>query len=217
MKVALKELRFSERLTELRSIDPFTVSRYRIAMRSGAVFPRIVVNRETMEIVSGNHTATAMLGEFGEDHAIEVDAKTYRNDVEVIQDFARHNVGHGRPLDGWTQRKIAVALVEAGQSEQDIAKLLNVPVGHLQKWGERTVVVIGRDKERKVMPVKGGVCVPTGRMTQKQYDRHADADIGMSVSDLASQLVERLENGWVDNNDEREVALLGKLRGLLSL
>lgn len=216
MKVALKELKFSDRLTELRTIDPFTVSRYRIAMRAGAVFPRIVVNRETMEIVSGNHTATAMLGEYGEDHVIEVEAKTYRNDIEIIQDFARHNVGHGRPLDGWTQRKIAIALAEAGQSEQDIAKLLNVPVGHLQRWGDRTVIVIGRDKERKVMPVKGGVCVPTGKMTAKQYERHADADIGMSVAELASQLIERLENGWVDREDEREVALLEKLRGLLA-
>ena len=216
MKIKLSELEFSERLTALRTIDAFTVSRYRIAMRAGAQFPKPLVNRDTNEIVSGNHTVTAMLAEFGEDHVIEVDTKTYKSDAEIIEDFARHNVGHGRPLDGWTQRKIALALAEAGQSEAAIAALLNVPVAHLQKWGDRTVIVIGRDKERRTEPVKAGVYVPKGTMTERQYERHAEADIGMSVRELADQLSARLENGWINKDDAGECLALDRLRAALA-
>jgi hypothetical protein len=216
MIVALKELKFSERLMALRTVDAFTVSRYRIAMRSGAKFPNPVIDSDTMEIVSGNHTITAMLAEFGDDHIIEVSGKKYKSEADKIADFARHNVGHGRPMDGWTQRKIALALAEAGQEPEAIAKLLNVPVSHLQRWGDRTVVVMGRDKVREVRPLKGGVVVPSGKMTAAQYERHADADIGMSFRDLANQTAERLEKGWYDAEDESEIAALNRLRAAVS-
>ncbi len=216
-KVKLSELRFSDRLMELRHVDPFTVSRYRIAMRSGAKFPMPVVNAANMEIVSGNHTVTAMLAEFGEAYEVQVEAKAYKSEVEIIQDFTRHNVGHGRPLDGFTQRKIAIALAEAGQSLEDVAKLLNVPVAHLQRWGDRTVVVKGRDNTRVTMPLKGGVTVPSGTMSEKQYRKHADADIGMKLADLCDQVSERVENGWIDKEDAREVEALDRLREALRM
>jgi hypothetical protein len=215
VKIKIGQLQFSDRLTELRSIDAFTVSRYRIAMRAGAVFPDPVVNRDTMEIVSGNHTVTAMLAEFGEDHEINVECKRYGSEAEIITDFTRHNIGHGRPLDGWTQRKIALALAEQGQSDADIAALLNVPVAHLQKWGARTVVVIGKDRVRRTEPIKGGVFVPKGTMTERQYERHADADIGMTVRELAEQLATRLENGWINADDAKEREALDRLRAAL--
>ena len=215
MKIKIGELVFSEMLTKLRTIDAFTVSRYRIAMRAGAVFPRIVINASTLEIVSGNHTVTAMLGEFGEDYVVDADARKYRTEAEMIHDFTLHNVGHGRPLDGFTQRKIAIALANCGETLDDIAKLLNVPVAHLQKWGDKTVIVIGRDKVRRTEPLKAGCFVPKGTMTEKQYERHADSDIGMSLRELADQVSERLENGYINVDDEKEVAALDRLRGAL--
>ncbi len=215
MKVKLKDLIISDRLTALRTVDAFTVSRYRIAMRSGAQFPQMVINRDTMEIVSGNHRFTAMIAEYGEDHEVEVDARRFKADAEIIRVFAAENVANGRPMDGWTMRKIAIALTEAGESMDAVAALLNVPVGHLQKWGDRTVVVKGRGKERRIEPVKAGVHVPTGQMTEKQYEHHADADIGMTVRELAEQLSYRLEQGWIDVEDESEVAALARLRTAL--
>ena len=215
VKIKIGELKFSDKLTALRSIDAFTVSRYRIAMRAGAVFPDPIVNRETMEIVSGNHTVTAILAEFGEDYVVNVDLASYKTEADIIEAFTRNNVGHGRPLDGWTQRKIALALAEAGRDEGAIAALLNVPVAHLQKWGGRTVVVVGKDKVRRTEPIKAGVYVPKGIMTERQYERHAEADIGMTIKDLADQLSTRLENGWVNVDDENEVTALDRLRAAL--
>lgn len=215
MKIEIGKLVFSEMLTGLRNIDAFTVSRYRIAMRSGAVFPRPIINAKTNEIVSGNHTVTAMLAEYGPEHVIEVDAKNYKTEIEIIEDFTRHNVGHGRPLDGWTQRKIAIALTEAGQSDDSVAKLLNVPVAHLHKWGERTVVVLGKDKQREVKPIKGGVFVPKGVMTARQYEKHADADIGMTVTALAEQLIMRIQEGWINESDNTEREALMTLHELM--
>jgi hypothetical protein len=53
-------------------------------------------------------------------------------------------------------------------------------------------------------------------MTAAQYERHADADIGMSFRDLANQTAERLEKGWYDAEDDSEIAALNRLRAAVS-
>jgi DNA-binding transcriptional regulator YiaG len=215
VKKRIGDLSVSERLTKLRTIDAFTVSRYRIAMRAGAKFPAMIVDRATGDVVSGNHTLTAMLGEFGPDHVAEVDMRTFKSEAEKIRVFTHENVKHGRPMDGFTMRKIAIALTEAGESLDEVAKLLNVPVAHLDKWGGRTVVVVGKDKIRRVEPLKAGTFVPTGKMTEAQYERHATVDMGMSVAELANQLADRLERGLRNVDDESEVAALERLKAAI--
>jgi len=213
MKVQVGQLVISDKLTALRTVDPFTVSRYRIAMRAGAQFPPVLVNRETMEVVSGNHRVTAYRAEFGDDHQIEVETRKFASEADMIEAFARENIANGRPMDRWTCRKIAIELTAQGRTLESVANLLNVPVAHLQQWGEHTVVVLGK---RKVpQPVKGGITVPSGKMTEEQYTAHVTRDMGVTVRYLAEQLAWRLENGFRNSADEREVAALDRLRAAI--
>ena len=75
MKAKLSTLVVAEWAVELRSLDMFMVSRYRQAMRIGAQFPALIVDKQTREIISGNHRYTAALEEYGEDHLIDVTIK----------------------------------------------------------------------------------------------------------------------------------------------
>lgn len=215
MKKSVGELKFSDKLIALRSIDVHTVSRYRQAMRTGSKFPPMIVNAANNEVVCGNHRLTAYMEEYGDDYIVDVDARKFKNYVEIIKLFTTDNVKNGRPLDSFTRQKIAIALAEAGEDLEAVAALLNVPVSNLQDWGGRTVVVIGTDKQRHVEPIKRGLVVPKGTMTEAQYKQHTSTHIGMTVKSLADQLSERIENGWIDVNDEEEIKSLERLMGAL--
>jgi hypothetical protein len=128
---------------ELRSLDMFMVSRYRIAMRAGAVFPALIVDRQTREIISGYHRYHAALAEYGEDHLIDVEMRSFKDRAAQLVCMADENAKHGMPMDGITRRRMAIAMVEAGLATGEVARIMNVPEGHLAKWGEMTVVVKG--------------------------------------------------------------------------
>jgi len=209
MKMKVGELKLDDRLLALRSVDAFTVSRYRISMRAGAEFPPVVIDQEN-HVVSGNHRVTAYMDEFGEEYAVAVKRETFDTEADRVERFARENIANGRPMDRWTCRKIALELTAAGRTMQEVASLLNVPVRHLERWGERTVVVRGKRSQPK--PIKGGITVPEGKMTAKQYEHHAKHDGGYTVAWMAAQLAWRLEEGFANLQDEKEVEALERVR-----
>jgi hypothetical protein len=219
MKVKLSEIKLSESLSAMRFVDPFTVSRYRIAMRAGAKFPPITIDGKTREVVNGQHRFTAMLAEFGEDHEVDVIVKTYKSDADRIRAFAADNIANGRPMDSFTMDKITQALTDAGDSVEAIAALFNVTVGNLkhrmETWAGRRVMVIGKDKKRTLMPVKAGGLGGGRPMTLARYEAHVRQDIGVTVAQLAHQLADRIEGGEYDAGDEQTAAALDRLRAAL--
>lgn len=214
-EMKLQNIKQSEKLLSLRAVDPVTVSRYRLAMRAGAKFPPMLIERDSKVLVCGNHRYEACKAEYGEDCRVKVHEKWLPAERDMLIAAAQDNAEHGRPLDGWTKQRFAIALESLGEDREKIAKLLNIPVGHLEKWGERRVVVIGKNNRRTVQPIKRGVVVPSGEMTQEQYQEHERNDVGMKLNSLLRQVIEHLENGWYDKEDEETDALLTKLRSVL--
>ncbi len=200
----------------MRFVDPFTVSRYRIAMRAGAVFPPITIDGKTHEVVSGQHRFTAMLAEFGEDYEIEPIVKTYKSDADRIRAFAADNIANGRPMDSFTMDKITQALTDAGDSIETIAALFNVTVPNLkhrmETWSGRRVLVVGKDRKRTLMPVKAGGLGGGKAMSLARYESHIRQDIGVTVAQLAHQLADRIEGGEYDAGDALTVEALTRLR-----
>lgn len=205
MKAKLSTLVVADWAIELRPLDMFMISRYRQAMRVGAVFPPLIIDKKTREIISGNHRYHSALSEFGEDHLIEIETVAFANRAEQLKCMAEENAKHGMPMDGITRRRVALAMIDAGITSEEAAKIMNVPVQALNKWGEMTVVVIGKGK-KEIAPVKGGIDLEhVKKMTEPQYETHIERDKGVEARHMAQQLTRWLKNGWVNWNDERNV------------
>ncbi len=208
-KVALKELVIDEKLTYLRPINPVFVSRYRQAYRSSANMPLPFVEEKTNRITSGNHRVTAMREEYSLDHKAEVIFKQYGSEREVLEEFVKENANHGNALDGISRSRLSIALLDEGVTEEEIASLFNVPVKKIEKWGNQTVVVLGKKKtDRKTMPIKRGLEMTGKVMTAKQYETHVEKDRGIPAWQLANQLIRWLREGYVMPNERNMESLL---------
>jgi len=218
VKMNLIEIKTSDEMLELRPLDAFTVSRYRQHVRTGVKFPPLILDAEGRYVVSGNHRLAAYLSELPDDAEIEVELRRFKTNRERLECMARENMAHGMPMDGITRRRVALALAAEGMPVDEIAALFNVPARTLEKWGERTVCVIGKGQGRggTVRPVKAGPDLETGqKVTPEQYETHIRCDMGASFRAMAAQICRWLEAGWVNMEDERNVAAMEALRAAM--
>ena len=201
IKVKIKDISTDPKLITLRPVNIVFVSRYRQAYRTGADFPLIIVDSQNL-VVSGNHRYQAMLEEFGPDYEITVNQKAFKSEKDRLEFFAAENSHHGNPLDGISKKRIAVSMIEAGATQEDVARVFNVHVQKVIKWGDNcAMLVIGRGKTTPV-PLKKGPDIEPGQIiTRKEYKEHIQCDIGKSPFSIAEQLSRWLRNGWVKKTD----------------
>lgn len=206
MKRKISTLKQSDLILEIRHVNPVFVSRYRQAMRKGNQFPPLIVDQDNV-IISGNHRYEAYRDEYGEDHTIEVERKTFENDAERIKTAVRENAKHGNPLDGISRKRAIQALLERDEKEEEIAELLGCSTKRIVSMAGQYVVVQGKRK-----PTKRGMNEAIGKeVSEKQYNEHETKDRAMSVHAQAEQLTRWLENGWVDLDNEKNVEALTRL------
>lgn len=203
MKRKATELTIDENLTEMRPINAYFVSRYRQAMRNGAKFPAVIIEKGTNRIVSGNHRVTAYIQEFGDDVQIEVKEKEFASESELLRFFAEENSSHGNPLSGWSEKSIAQKLLELGDDPQEIGRVLNIPVSKVKKIGGLNVWVIGSDDKKEMKPVKHGLEHMAGHTVQnKEYETHKNHDRGVPARQQVDQLIRWIDSGWIDWENE---------------
>lgn len=215
-EVKVSDLTIDEKLTRLRPVNEYFVSRYRQAYRAGKDMGEIIVDTKN-RVVSGNHRVTAMVEEFGDDHRTIVTVKSYENEREVLEDFARHNSEHGNALSGASQRAISIELVKNGASKEEIAQLFGVSVKRVEHWSGMTVMVVGgksgKSRQPQPMPAKRGI-EPGTTMEHEQYETHWKQDRGISVVSQVDQLTRWIGNGWV--KDEKSINALNALRDVIN-
>lgn len=214
MQVKIGDLKFNPELIEARPINAFFVSRYRQAYRSGKNMGDIIINKKTMEIVSGNHRVTALLEEYNEDYEIQVVARNFKTKLDELKCFAEENAAHGNALDGKSRKAVTKLMMDAGATQELVANIFGVSTHRIEKWGEQTVFVIqGKRQEPRIS--KAGV-TPGTVMNQEQYKTHWRADRGISVATQAEQLIRWIENGWVKVDDVRSMKALEDLQSVLN-
>jgi hypothetical protein len=202
-------LKIDPKLTSLRHVNPFFVSRYRQSYRTGAAMPPLIVEKGTNRVVSGNHRLTAILEEFGKDKKVQVIEKEYASEKEVLEDFTRENASHGNPIDGFTRRNLINAMLKEGSTPEDVSKILNLPVSKIEQLGEDVVeVTVGKGKESR--PKKRGF-EPSRPISQDEYQEHVSFDRGVPIKQQVDQLIRWLDNGYVQRTD-RNVQLIEQLR-----
>jgi len=205
--VKIGDLQIDPKLTRIRHINPVFVSRYRQEYRNGTVMPMIIVEQDTLRIVSGNHRLTAMLAEYGEERKIDVEIRKYESEAQMLVDFTKENLSHGMPLDDFTKRKLVRSMLDADLSEEEISQVFNLPIKRIERLGGSVIQVkIGKGIE--YLPKKKGF-EPSGDkpLTEKQYREHEYKDRGLTLVQQASQIIRWLKNGFVMHTDVNDNAL----------
>lgn len=213
IEVRVGDLVIDEKLTWFRPINEWYVSQYRQHYRAGVDMGEIIVEKNKLRVVSGNHRVTAMIREFGPDHGITVTAEQYEGERELLERFAACNLPNGNALDGKQRRAISNELIKQGASREEVASLFGVSVRRIEEWSGMTVMVIGgksgKAKHPVPMPAKAGV-EPGTTMSHEQYTTHWTHDRGVSAVSQAKQLARWIANGWI--KDERSINALADLR-----
>jgi hypothetical protein len=196
---------------QVREVEGHTVSEYAQAMRAGAQFPPLVIENGSNRLVCGNHRYFAYKRVLEPTDTVSVEYRDFEDEAAIIRTAAKDNATHGRPLDTWDRKRITVRLQEAGDSIEDIAALLSVPVAKVENWAGMTVTVIGKRGKKTVRhsePVKHGLEHLAGKQVpEDQYNCHAQMDRGVPARQNADTLRRWIENGWIAGDDRTRESL----------
>lgn len=210
-KVKLIDIHMDEKLLFLRKVNPQTVHAYREKYRNGEKFPPIIIQQGTGRVVSGNHRYTAMLKEFGSDYEAEVIEKHYPTERDVLIDFVTENTRHGLPLGQYSKSLIINELMNnEGCSKEDIAKIFNISVRRVEKYGDNMVSVIiggtGKKPQIESRPAKRGFA-PSRALTMDEYLEHHMKDRGIPIGQKVNELVRWLNNDLVHRSDNNMASI----------
>ena len=179
-----------------------TAYQYAMAMKSGSVFPEVIVGRLKGKfiLVDGWHRIEA-LKLLGEEYVRAI-VKDYDSEAELFADAVRFNVTHGRQLSVQEKARIIDKLESYNFTLEEISEIVRVPVDKIKRF------------KFKVVTAPNGSKIYLKSMTEKAL---TDKDLAvkvnqelLSVRDLESllkQLIEVLKCGVIRFDK-------GNLRGL---
>ena len=203
-EVTLAEIKHDPTLLKLRPVNQFISSKYRQAYRNGADMPLLTIDASG-NIYSGNHRYAALCDEYPEDHVITVNVLPKMAEKEKLKFFAEENAKHGHSLDGISKKRISFALINAGASEEEIARIFNISAKKVIKWGEDFVLVQQGNNTPEPKPVKRGPEINKETPVQESvYQEHIAKDRGGQAKVFANQLIRWLANDWVAKSEENK-------------
>ncbi len=219
MKVKLQDIVVDPTI-QVRNVESHTVSTYTAAMRAGAKFPPLLLEEKTNRLVCGNHRYYAYETVMEPDQKVDCEIRRFSGEAEIIRTAARDNSTHGRPLDTFDRKRITQKLQALGDSMEDIAGLLNVPVSKVENWSGMKVIVVGKKGKsiyRHEEPLKHGLEHLAGKeVTEEQYTTHKTNDRGVPISGQAMTIARWIDNGWIDEDNERIMQALESLYNSLA-
>jgi hypothetical protein len=211
MKIKLGSLKKDQKLLDVRPVNAVYVSRYRQAYRAGKDLGKIIIDKNTKTIVSGNHRVTAMIEEYGLDKTIDVVALDFPNRQSILEKFVEENAAHGNPLTGFSRRQITLELLNEGANPGQIATLFGVATKRIEVWAGHNVI----NMNGELKPAKAHV--PEGvPMSPEEYKVHTLVDRGIAPVSIAEQLTRWINQGLIDANCPKTIDALAALQNALS-
>jgi 23S rRNA maturation-related 3'-5' exoribonuclease YhaM len=135
----IKDLVFDEEIYPRMEVNWITAYSYAQAMRTGSIFPPIVVGifDGKQYVVDGFHRAEAK--KMNKEEYIEGEIKKFNSKKEMFIEAVRLNAKHGRPLSSQEKVRIIDILKKYGVQREEISALITIPMDKLEKFEIRTV------------------------------------------------------------------------------
>ena len=187
--VRIEDLIFDEELYPRMKVSFVTAYQYSQAMRSGSVFPPVLVGSYMgkLYLIDGWHRVRAkeILGE----KYIQAKIKKYDSIREMFLDAVKYNSQHGRPLSIQEKARIIHKLATIGLNPEEISQIVHVPVDKLETFAVR--VLIGPDGNPIYLK---STLVKAKTPTEKALTVNQSKLTGHPVENLIDQLIELLSS-----------------------
>lgn len=191
--VPLESLVLDMELYPRNDVSSETVSRLVLAIEAGVSLPPIRADKKSKRIVDGFHRYNA--------HkrlklaTIATEWAEYADDAELFAESIALNIGHGRPLDTYDQRRGIAKLIEYGWAVEKIAAVMRIPTVRVDEL-TRTNAIGPRST---VVPIKRGLSHLAGVKVNAKQREAIERYSGMEGTYHARQILLLLENGlWRD-------------------
>lgn len=188
------------------------VAQYCEAMRAGAKFPVLVVERKSKRIVDGFHRFLAYKKTLEPESEIEVELRDYRSEVDFRLDTYRLNSGHGQALTPFDRARASLELKKLGASMRAIAAALGVRVETLRAVGEGRVATTSGGEETTL---KRTIRHMAGHEISEQQEEANKKLSGANPIYLLDQVLLLLETDLFDLENKNVMERLVKLKKAL--
>lgn len=201
---------------QLRKIHGVTVARYKEAMRQGAIFPPLFVDKKTKILVSGYTRFTAYMGVFDVNYEVPVILKDYKDHKEMLLDAAADNSRNGLPMQSFETKSFILRCQEEKISTADGAKALCVSEDKYLALGLEFVIVEKPGGITEKKPLKGGMKHMKGeKMSESQYEKVEESYSGWTPIFHVNQIMVHIRNDTMDWNNEQNIESLLELADLI--
>lgn len=206
-ELKLAELIFDWDIYPRPDIDSAHVKSMAEAEEAGAEFPPILVEKKSKRVVDGWHRCRKQQRVYGKDGSIMCTLKTYRSEVEVIEDVMDLNATHGKKLSSYDHARCILIADRVGLSDKRLAIALHMPISKISEL-----------RSTKIASTEDGpiaIKVAVGHMAGRKLSRKQAIAVtklgGNSPTFTANQLIIMIEANLIDKSNE---TLMEKLKAL---
>ncbi len=187
-------------------IDEVHVRDLMEAIRAGATLPPIVVWRATMKVADGVNRLTAQRRL--KEPRISVRWRDYPDEAAFYKDAVDRNASHGLKFSPYDRTRIIVRAQELGLDKAVIASVLHISGDRLDEITVRRTAI---GPGAIVVPIKGAMRHLAGSQVSQEQVVAMHKVGGPSVRYHADQLLNAIEHGLIDPDDERLSGVLERL------
>lgn len=206
----IKQIKLDDKLYPRFKWNYFTKAKYYNALKSGAVFPPIIVAKLGFKyiLVDGQHRLEAYK-DVGETH-IECEVLTGLTREQIFEEAVKRNVIHGRQFSTQEVVRIVATLKNFGYNKIKISQLVCIPAKQLKQFVADRITGI-TDTDEKV-PLKA----PLKNLAGIDLEEKPNQSIFSNTSQvqLLDSVISLLKNEWIDLNSG---LVRGKLKTIYRL
>lgn len=207
----IEEVEVDDRVYPRSSIDPYTIAKYVKAMKSGSVFPSIIVAKYEGKylLVDGAHRLTT--NKQCKNKHIEAEILKGLNLEEMYIESIKRNSTHGTSFTTMDVTRICLKLKDMNLSSIEISNIVHIPADKIEPYIAKRITRIGATKEE--IPLSPAFRHFVGEDLEESISQ------GVSISakqiDIINSLISLLENKYIDIKNEKVLEKLKRLSDLL--
>lgn len=183
------------------------------ALEAGAGMPPIVIDKKTKRIVDGFHRKRATQRHAGDDAQIECVERTFKSEADLLLEAIRLNANHGRTLSQFDRARCITLADKLEIDSELLASAMTMTVDAVE---ELRVDRLATEKDSKLtVPIKRTIRHMAGKSLNKRQMEANGRLSGMNQQFYVNQVIELIEAGLLDTENEPLMKALDKLRSLL--
>lgn len=198
------------------SINGLHVQQLSEALRAGAVFPPVLIDAETRQVIDGFHRTTAILKVYGTGGAVEVEERRFADDIERYLESLRTNTAHGLNLTSYERTQALIRSEEMKIDPALMASVLQMTQDAIPRLMARKTAQDSHGQPMALKPMASHLRGTIFSERQMEANRRAG---GQSLLFQVNQLLNAFNGDLVDSSNpiilERLVTLKGSLDSFL--